>query len=273
MVGIVLNSIISFKYRWLRHWHDVCVDISLKLNSQVCMYFKVTPLPTRTYLFWFKHVLPALFFANLLWLYSNTQWDIGITDMFFDAQHHLFPLKHNVFLSQWMHVGLKWLMVMVALTSLGLSVASYYFLRLKTYRLSFLWVFVGMVVSTTVVATLKHYSAHGCPWDLAMYGGSLPYFELFEMPLLDAEAGRCFPAGHPSGGFALMAFYFAFMHNKPRFATNMLIFGLAMGLLMGVVQMMRGAHFLSHVLWSGWVVWMTLLILYCLWPAYKKSPI
>lgn len=35
----------------------------------------------------------------------------------------------------------------------------------------------------------------------------------------------------------------------------MLIGGLALGTVMGAVQMMRGAHFLSHNLWTLWVVW------------------
>jgi len=98
-----------------------------------------------------------------------------------------------------------------------------------------------------------------------MYGGDLPFFELFSNPPSGVEAGRCFPAGHSSGGFSLSAFYFAFMHNKPRFANGMLWIALSTGLFMGLVQIMRGAHFLSHVLWSGWVVWMSLLILYCIW--------
>lgn len=126
-----------------------------------------------------------------------------------------------------------------------------------------------MVVSTAVVAILKHLNQHGCPWDVTLYGGDLPLFDLFAPPPLGMEAGRCFPAGHPSGGFALIAFYFAFMHYKPRFAAYMLGLGLVMGLVMGAAQIMRGAHFLSHVLWSGWLVWMALLVLYWILPVNK----
>lgn len=232
------------------------------------MYFK--HLSTAN--LWFKYALPALIFAVLMiTLYPDTHWDTRLTDVFFDAQQHLFPLKRHVFLSQWMHVGLKWLMVLIAIVCLILSIAGGRFLQIRPHRKSLLWVFVGMVVSTTVVATLKHYNQHGCPWDVTLYGGDLPLLGLFASLPAGVELGRCFPAGHPSGGFALMAFYFAFMHSKPRFSINMLWFGLAMGLIMGVVQIVRGAHFLSHVLWSGWVVWMTLLILYWVWPLDKNA--
>lgn len=234
------------------------------------MPFKILSPLNNKQAFWFKHISPALIFAIfMLTIYSKVQWDISLTNLFFDAQQQVFPLKRHEFLSQWMHVDLKWLMVAIALTSFGLSAASYQFSHLKVHRKSLLWVFVGMVVATTAVSILKHYNQHGCPWDIAMYGGDLPLFELFATPPAGVEAGRCFPAGHPSGGFALMAFYFSFMHSKPRFANKMLWLGLAMGLLMGMAQVMRGAHFLSHVLWSGWVVWVVLLLLYRIWPPNK----
>lgn len=222
--------------------------------------------------FWLKHIVPALVFIPLMLLaYPHTHFDTGISDLFFSTQLHRFTLKNDPFLTVWMHVRLKWLMVAIALSSLVLALLSYRLSSLKAYRLPLLWVFAGMVVSTTAVSVFKHYSLHGCPWDITLYGGSLPLLDLFTSPPAGTEAGRCFPAGHPSGGFALMAFYFAFMHSKPRFSVLMLWIGLLMGLLMGLVQMMRGAHFLSHVLWSGWLVWMVLLALYWLWPAGKPA--
>jgi membrane-associated PAP2 superfamily phosphatase len=237
------------------------------------MPFKLRLSLNRRETVWFKHLFPTLVFAIfMVAIYSKSQWDITLTNLFFDAQQHVFPLKRHYFLSQWMHTDLKWLMVTIALASLVLSAASYKLSKLKAHRKSLLWVFVGMVVATAAVSILKHYSQHGCPWDLAMYGGDLPLFELFATQPAGVEAGHCLPAGHPSGGFALMAFYFAFMHSKPRFANNMLWLGLVMGLLMGMAQVMRGAHFLSHVLWSGWVVWVVLLILYWIWPPHKALP-
>lgn len=232
------------------------------------------PLPPTkvSTLFWIKHIVPALVFAVfMLFLYPKTHLDTLITNLFFDAQSRSFPLEHQAFLSQWMHRGLKWLMVLIALSCLVLSAVSFKFIPLKAHRKSLFWVFVGMVTASTIVATLKHYNQHGCPWDIDLYGGNLPLFELFVTPPIGIEAGRCFPAGHPSGGFALIAFYFAFMASHPRFAKAMLVAGFVMGLMMGFSQMMRGAHFLSHVLWSGWVVWMTLVILFWLWPAHKNK--
>lgn len=222
--------------------------------------------------FWLKHLVPALIFMLLMLLvYPHTHLDTRITDLFFDGQLHRFTLKNDSFLTVWMHVRLKWLMVAIALASLVLALLSSRLSSLKAYRLALLWVFAGMVISTTAVTVFKHYSMHGCPWDIALYGGSLPLLDLFTSLPAGTEAGRCFPAGHPSGGFALMAFYFAFMHIKPRLSVLMLWIGLLMGFLMGFVQIMRGAHFLSHVLWSGWLVWVILVALYWLWPLGKSA--
>lgn len=221
---------------------------------------------SKTYAVWFKHLLLSLIFGVfMLLVYPTLQLDKYVTDLFFDENLRQFPLKHHPFFDQWAHTNLKWLMALIALGSLLVSVAGYCLPELKPIQRLLFWVFVGMVISTTTVAILKHYNQHGCPWDLEMYGGDLPFFELFSNPPSGVEAGRCFPAGHPSGGFSLSAFYFAFMHNKPRFANGMLWIAISTGLFMGLVQIMRGAHFLSHVLWSGWVVWMSLLILYCIW--------
>ncbi|HOY69645.1 MAG TPA: phosphatase PAP2 family protein [Methylotenera sp.] len=219
---------------------------------------------------WLKLVLPAVLFAMwMVWGYANTSWDMHLTNLFFDAQHQQFYLRHQSFLSDFMHVGLKWLMVAVALLSFMLGVLAYKLKVLKPIQRPLFWAFAGTVVSSSTVAMLKHSSMHGCPWDLAIYGGDLPYLPLFSSLPDGVQAGACFPAGHPSGGFALMAFYFAFRQIKPQFAVGMLWLGVFFGLAMGFAQVMRGAHFLSHVLWSGWVVWVALLLLYLMWPPIK----
>jgi len=238
------------------------------------MYFDrlLANVPTRE--FWFKHGLPALVLAIfMLLVYPVLQIDRYLADFFFDPKQHHFPLKHYPFLELVMHAGLKWLMVVIALGCLAASVLGGSAVKSGAYKKPLLWVFAGMVFSTSVVAILKRYNQHGCPWDIDVYGGNLPLFDLFASLPAGAEAGHCFPAGHPSGGFALMAFYFAFMHSRPRLARNMLWVGVTTGLLMGFAQMMRGAHFLSHVLWSGWVVWASLLLLYSIWSPSKLAAV
>ncbi|MDZ4211286.1 MAG: hypothetical protein U1C59_06195, partial [Methylotenera sp.] len=60
--------------------------------------------------------------------------------------------------------------------------------------------------------------------------------------------------------------YFSFRDYKPKLAVAMLVTSLVLGFIMGWAQMMRGAHFLSHNLWTAWVVWMMLFVQYLIWP-------
>jgi membrane-associated PAP2 superfamily phosphatase len=106
-----------------------------------------------------------------------------------------------------------------------------------------------------VVGILKHFSAHACPWDLAAFGGPAAY-----QPLFGAHAGAqvvrgCSPAAHPLVGYAWLGVGFALRPFARHAAWRTWALAFTLGTALGVVQMMRCAHFLSHVLWSAWVVW------------------
>ena len=71
----------------------------------------------------------------------------------------------------------------------------------------------------------------------------------------DGGAGRCFPAGHAAAGFSFVGGYFALARDTPRAARWWLAVALVMGLLLGLGQQMRGAHYMSHTLWTAWLCW------------------
>lgn len=118
-----------------------------------------------------------------------------------------------------------------------------------------LWTTVAaMALGPAVVSTLKLFTGPRCPWDLKAFGGLA---EPATAWLVSAgEAGRCFPAGHASGGFSLFALYFAGIALGD---VRLRRFGLWAGLIAGIgfslVRMAQGAHFLSHNLWSAAVDW------------------
>jgi membrane-associated PAP2 superfamily phosphatase len=207
----------------------------------------------------------------LVFIYPRTGLDQLLIAPYFDTAAQQFTLKHDHFLEQFMHLGLKYCMVAIAITSLiialrantGAPSRASFFARMQSLLHNpYFLAFVGMLVSTTTVSIFKSMSMHGCPSDLTMYGGDLPLLNLFAHLPAGIKAGHCFPGGHASGGFALMAFYFAFKESKPHFARAMLLFSLVVGFAMGWAQMMRGAHFMSHNLWSAWLVWLVLFVLF-----------
>lgn len=214
----------------------------------------------------YQHNILGLIFSALLlvFIYPATGIDASLLSPYFDAEAMRFPYKHHYVFEKVMHAYLKFFLIFIALCTLflalGLNKIKPFRDYLGAYQKQFCAVFVGMLLSTTVVAFLKSMSVHGCPNDLLMYGGKLPLLALFADLPQGVAPGHCFPGGHASGGFALMAFYFGFRQQKPKFAYTMLLISILLGFVMGWAQMMRGEHFLSHNLWSAWWVWLVCLL-------------
>lgn len=169
--------------------------------------------------------------------------DRFVAGLFYDPARGTFPLKDAWLLAVAGHTGLKWAALGFWLLCLAWGA------RLRRGALY-------MAIIVGVVELLKHYSPFACPWDLPDFGGSKP------------EAGACLPAAHPLAGFALFGLWLA-LRDTPRAARATLAAAWAVGLVAGAVQVARGAHFASHVLWTAWVAWAVTLLL-CAVPARAR---
>lgn len=113
---------------------------------------------------------------------------------------------------------------------------------------------VGMGAGPCLVVWLKGLNAHHCPWDLKEFGGYADMASGWFVP--SAEVGHCFPGGHSSAGFSLVAFYFAGLFlGRPSLARAGLIACLVTGGAFSLIRMAQGAHFLSHNLWAAAICW------------------
>jgi membrane-associated PAP2 superfamily phosphatase len=189
------------------------------------------------------------------WISRSGTLDFWIERQFFDPLTHRFPLKNAhqlVFLG---HTLLKNVTAVGLIVALALALASSWGAYLKPWRRALATFCLMATGSALLVQGIKDHSVHACPWDLAMYGGRDAWYPLFDRMHAVVEMGRCWPGGHASGGFAIIAGYFALRTQRPQWARAALVLGLALGTVMGGVQMVRGAHFLSHNLWTLWFVW------------------
>ncbi len=222
-----------------------------------CAPSAAVPLSSRFYAWqWGGLVCLAVLFY---WGLGDGRVDHWLAGFSFDPLTRHFPLQHNWWLEHANHVWPKNLAFAVGAVARGLGVFGS---RLgldanacRRWRVAF----IAMAAGSLSVSLLKQLSPYHCPWDLLEFGGHAPYVPLLAALPAGVTAGKCFPAGHASGGFVLMALYFVYAGERPRLALAWLWGGLVLGLLMGVGQQLRGAHFLSHTLWSGWVVWGTRL--------------
>jgi membrane-associated PAP2 superfamily phosphatase len=81
--------------------------------------------------------------------------------------------------------------------------------------------------------------------------------------------GRCWPGGHASAGFSLLALFFFLRDRRPRTARIALWVALGAGAVFSVGRMMQGAHFLTHNLWTLLFDW-TICVLCYRWVLYER---
>ena len=61
------------------------------------------------------------------------------------------------------------------------------------------------------------------------------------------------PAGHASSALWLLALAVYWLPDRPRAARLAAVASIVFGVVVGVMQQLRGAHFLTHTLWSIWI--------------------
>jgi membrane-associated PAP2 superfamily phosphatase len=214
----------------------------------------------------FKRSLLLLAFCAvfLIILGRYTTIDLTLADRTFDSTARDFPWRQTWFASVLMHQWIKWILIGVGLL-LSLSFVKTFLPKARgqdPVRQSRL----GIVVSSFVlvpltVSLLKSISSQHCPWDLERYGGYAPYLRIFDALPAGVHAGQCFPAGHASSGLWLISLAVFWLPHRPRHASAVFLLALVPGLALGWVQQLRGAHFLSHTLWSVWIAVLLVLLL------------
>ena len=127
-----------------------------------------------------------------------------------------------------------------------------------------LWLLVTLAV-WVAVSWIKSASLSSCPWDLAAFGGSADYvghWTAWQNAIADGGPGRCFPSGHAVAGFAFFSLAFLWRRHRPQRAARFAAAALIAGAVFGAAQVLRGAHFVSHVLWSAWFCWLLLSLIH-----------
>lgn len=165
-----------------------------------------------------------------------------------------FPLREHWAVTGLLHQGgrdLAWLLAAWLLAGVWWPTGVLRRLS-RAGRVQFL---ASALLSLLLINLLKHASLTSCPWDLAEFGGAATYVSHWAWGHGDGGPGRCFPAGHASAGFAFIGGFFALRQAAPRRALLLLVGALAAGTAFGLAQQLRGAHFMSHTLWTAWLCW------------------
>ena len=118
------------------------------------------------------------------------------------------------------------------------------------------WRWVGvMLLCALLVPAIKRISLSSCPWELAEFGGAARHLSHWRWGVTDGGPGHCFPSGHAVSAFAFFGLYFLWRDHDPGRARACLWAVMGAGLLFGTAQLVRGAHYPSHTLWTAWLCW------------------
>lgn len=221
--------------------------------------------------FFKDHVLiPLVIIGFALVLLEHSGVDLWLADRWFAWEGEQWSLRHHWLTYDVIHHHGKQFIILLGLSLLGAFAASWRVSRLRLWRWPLGYALVCMTVLPATIAYLKKINTVACPWDLARYGGEQVYLHNFEHELIQYTGGGCFPSGHASGGYALLALYFAALAYT-RNAWLLLLPGLLIGTVFALGQQARGAHFLSHDLWTLAICWFGSVLLFLIMRPYRDA--
>jgi len=205
-------------------------------------------------------LMPALILAVILGFFgfhgTGGEWlDFQVQGWFWDGRDWLIPKD-----SGWFH----------QLAYTGPKVVLYAFALLLLWTMAFptcapvwlgrrraVYLFVSMAVISLTCTQLRDVTQMATPRALAVYG-AMPPNAWEHLLLFDAKPAlypsNAFPAGHASGGFALFSLAFAWGTDVAR--RRGFLIGCVYGGAMGLYQIARGEHFLSHTLATAALAWL-----------------
>ena len=232
-------------------------------------------MPDKPFLdagFWRLHLaLPLVLFVLLLGVVEFAGVDFLLANMLFDAGAGAFPARDSYLFKHVFHDLGNRLILCIALGAFAVFLLGFFVHRLRSLRRAAIYVAICIGLAAALAAVAKQTTNMDCPWSLERYGGERPYVSLLSDRPDVLPRGACFPGAHSVGAFALFAFYFVWHRSNPRRAGAALSGATLLGIMYAGTQWARGAHFVSHDIWSALLAWLVCLACYLLfstrlWP-------
>ncbi len=207
-------------------------------------------------------ILTTLLLIFTIIFFGISNIDIAIQDTFFDSTTQQWVLDRDLEPYKFIfYDGMKKLLILFALLMLFTLI----FLRKKkvviAYKKGLMVVVLSAIFVPVIAGGLKKVTNMPCPKNEIHYGGVYPSTKVWEhypKEFKQPASIRCFPAGHASGGFALLSLFFLFKTRRNKILA--IVGGLTVGWSMGLYKMLIGDHFLSHTVITMVLAWLIVLI-------------
>ena len=217
--------------------------------------------------------LPTLLFIVFNLLEEWGDWDLKVASWLFNLESGTlesgWPWQHSFITEAMMHGVGHDVVVVVALAVIVMIGLSWKLPRLQPARPALVYLLCCFLLTVLLVGLLKSITHVNCPWDLLPFGGAQIYVPTFAPLPDDVAPGRCFPGGHAAGGYGWIALFFVAKVYRPGWRWIALAFVMLWGGSFDIAQQLRGAHFMSHGLWSLAIAWWIAAGLYLVW--FKRA--
>ena len=208
-------------------------------------------------------IITAFLLIAVIALFQFTNLDILIQNFFYNFESKSWLIdKNEPILKFFLYDGMKIFLIAIAVGILF----SLIFLRknkiIQEYKKGLIIVLLAAFFIPLFIGSLKAISNTPCPCNIVNFNGKYPDIKVFDSypkDFVQPSKAKCWPAGHASGGFALMALFFLF--KTPINQKRALIIGLVVGWSMGTYKMLLGDHFLSHTIITMMMAWLIILII------------
>jgi len=212
--------------------------------------------------------LPLAGFIAILGLFALFNIDHGLQDWLYQPNEG-FPFQHSKTYDLWLHDRLKIVTNSFLWIILAIIVWPNKNLHWHDFRGPLFTALLAMITCVSAMQSLKSVTGIYCPVQLQEYGGDIelhPKIKIGHLLLINDGDGRCWPGGHSTAGFAWLALFFAFREIGKQRAAYIALFGaLSYGHFLGLVQVVRGQHFLSHQFYTMAICWLISLGFFIIW--------
>ena len=129
---------------------------------------------------------------------------------------------------------------------------------------------VGLLGSVTLVRFIKLYIMRCRPLLINIFGGPAAFTEVWTRNT-SFYSSKClsFVSGHSAIGFLLFSIAFLYPQSDLR-RNKYILLSISVGGLFGFIRIIQGQHFISDVIFSGYVMYFSALILSYLLQPYKN---
>lgn len=209
-----------------------------------------------------KHILITfVVLVVAIVLFALSQIDLIVQDILFDFDSKQWILNRDLQPYKFLfYDGIKKFLIFSVLLLILFSVIFYKTRVIQEYKKGILIVVLSSILVPVVIGGLKKYTNMPCPKNEIHYGGIYPktaVWEQYPKELTKKPKIRCWPAGHASGGFALLSLFFLFKTKKNKRLA--LLGALLVGWSMGIYKMLIGDHFLSHTIITMVLSWLIIV--------------